>query len=135
MSLVVDASVIVKVAFPEPHDDATRRIIARESLVAPDLIWAELGSAVWKRARRGFITQVEARRAIADLREISIESVPVEPMIESAVAAALLHGRSVYDSIYFVLAERLGLQLVTADQRFYEALAPFEARVRWIADF
>jgi predicted nucleic acid-binding protein len=51
--LVVDASVAVKWVLKEPDSDAARRIAEQAELLAPDLLWAELGSLLWRRQRQG----------------------------------------------------------------------------------
>ncbi|MEK6604283.1 MAG: type II toxin-antitoxin system VapC family toxin, partial [Nitrospirota bacterium] len=52
--LVVDASVAVKWLVPEIHADAARRILSpNNELLAPDLIWAEVGNVIWKKWRCG----------------------------------------------------------------------------------
>jgi predicted nucleic acid-binding protein len=53
---VVDASVAVKWYLPEPESDAAGRLLDPEhDLIAPDLLFAEVGNALWKRWRRGEI--------------------------------------------------------------------------------
>ena len=44
------------------------------------------------------------------------------PYIESAFDVAVATGRTVYDSVYLVLAESIGCRMVTADERFSNAL-------------
>ena len=51
---VIDASVAVKWFLPEIHTDAAEKWMARDAaFLAPDLIYAEFGNVLWKRARSG----------------------------------------------------------------------------------
>jgi predicted nucleic acid-binding protein len=52
--IVVDASVAVKWFIHEPDRPAARRLLVPQSrLIAPDLIVAEVASAMWKRVVAG----------------------------------------------------------------------------------
>lgn len=48
---------------------------------------------------------------------------PDETLSADAVRLAVALDRPVYDLMYLVLAQRLGTRVVTADQRFVNALA------------
>jgi predicted nucleic acid-binding protein len=61
MTLVIDASVAVRWYFEQPGSDIARDIAGRdEELIAPDLIFAEAGSAIWQYVRAGFLSAGEA---------------------------------------------------------------------------
>ena len=55
MSLyVVDASVVIKWFVPEIHGDAARRLLsAPHEYFSPDLLFPEVGNAIWKRFGAG----------------------------------------------------------------------------------
>ena len=63
-SLVVDASVVAKWVLPEVHSDAARDLLSVAEVLAPDLLWAELGNVLW-RARRDHEALACYRRAMA----------------------------------------------------------------------
>ena len=73
--IVVDASVAVKWFLPEdfrrcayvPHPDY--------ELLAPDLLWAELGNVLWKKHRRGELDQRTATRLLGDFSRLPIDSI------------------------------------------------------------
>ena len=46
-----------------------------------------------------------------------------ETICANAIRLAIAHDRPVYDLMYVALAQRLGVRVVTADQRFVNALA------------
>ena len=115
---VVDASVVLKWFFPEPDSAAARRLLdAGHQYVAPDLLFAEVGNAVWKRVRRRELSRHEGQRLIADLAKVAVEALAARGLISDACAIAMASGQTVYDSLYLALAVRLDTQLVTADRR------------------
>lgn len=120
---VVDASVVLKWFFPEPDSAAARRLLeTAHQYVAPDLLFPEVGSAVWKRVRRGELSSDEGQRLIGDIADVAVETIATRGLISDACAIAMASGQTVYDSTYLALAVRLDTQLVTADQRLQNAV-------------
>ena len=125
---VVDASVVLKWYFPETLSDAARRLLDRtHQYVAPDLLFPEVGNAVWKRVRRGELTRDEGQRLISNLADVAVETISTRGLIGDAFAIATASGQTVYDSTYLALAVRLDTQLVTADQRLLNAASRYPA--------
>lgn len=138
-SVVIDASVAVKWFVPEELSTEARRLLAPEyQLLAPDLLWAELGSVLWKRQRRRELDAEMARRLLRDFSRIPIEFHSCERWTEPALVLAMRHGVTVYDGLYLALAVGTRCRLVTADRRlrdvevFREAL--FRPLVSWVGD-
>lgn len=134
--LVVDASVVAKCFFPEEHSAESRRLLSpRRTLLAPDLIWSEAGNIAWKRVRRGEIDADEADQFIADLIRLPLEISPTQGLLAPALALAVATDRTVYDCMYLALAIDRKCRLVTADERFVNALAPtpFAKHIRHVA--
>jgi predicted nucleic acid-binding protein len=51
---VVDESVVARWFVPERlSDDAVRLLADKDELASPDLMWAEIGNVLWKKARAG----------------------------------------------------------------------------------
>ena len=136
MSLfVVDASVVAKWFVPERHsDDAARLLDDQHELASPDLMWAEIGNVLWKKSRAGQVTGQEAAHIIRALDEFPVTVFPSRLVLEGALEIALGTGHSVYDSVYLALAIALDCRLVTADERFANALAdgPLGKHVLWV---
>lgn len=133
--VVVDASVAVKWFLPEIHSDAALRYLDEDcERVAPDLLYAEFGNVIWKRARRAQLSENEAREVLRGLRLVPIEVHPAQAFVETAYEVARVLDRTVYDALYLVLAKAHRCTLVTADRRFYEAAASSSLadNVRWI---
>jgi len=123
MSLVVDASVAVKWVLPEA--DSERAVAVRtmdDDLIAPSLVCAEIGSAIWRAALRLDVSAGEAREnlniAMAHYRRI----IPLEELADLAIALAIRLRHPVYDCFYVALAERKRCALITADARLVAAV-------------
>jgi predicted nucleic acid-binding protein len=136
--LVIDASVVIKWFVPEVHSDAARHLLARShDFVAPDLLFAEAANTIWKKTQRRELTSQAARRLVADLGRIAVDTVPSPTLIEDAHALAIGTRCTVYDALYVALAARLNTSLVTADQRLVAALCAFPlvaAHVQFVAE-
>lgn len=134
-AVVVDASVVAKWFFPEEHAVAARRLLSpRRTLLAPELIWSEVGNIAWKRVRRCELNADEAEQLVADLIRMPLVAVPTQNLLEPAFELAMATDRTVYDCLYLALAIERHCRLVTADQRFVNALAgtPFGKHVRHV---
>lgn len=134
-ALVVDASVVAKWFIPEEYSAVSRRLISpRRTLLAPELIWSEVGNIAWKRVRRGEMSGEEAAQLVADLVRMPFDVVPMQGLLEPALALAITTGRTVYDCMYLALAIDRKCRLISADERFINALAstPFAKFVRHI---
>lgn len=123
---VLDASIVLKWFVPEIHSDMARRLIdAPDQYLAPDLLFAEVGNAIWKKVRRGELSADEGRRLARDVTSVAVDTVPSRQLVDDAFTMAIQTGQTVYDSLYLVLAVRLDTQLITADDRLVTALSPY----------
>lgn len=136
---VIDASLVVKCFVPEVHSDAAHRWLeAAHDYIAPDLLFAEAGNAIWKKVRREELTQDEGRRLAMDLSRVAVEAVSMRGLLPDAHALALSTGITVYDAAYLTLAVRLETQMITGDVRFARTLADhplLSPYVRSVEDF
>ncbi len=135
--LVVDASIVAKWLIPELHSAPARRVFAEgHKLLAPDLLWAELGNVLWKKSRAGELTAEEARDILRDLRRFPISTIPSFGLIGPALDIATRFGRSVYDCLYLALAMSRRCQVVTSDRRLYASLkrGPLAPCLLWVED-
>ena len=124
MSLVVDASVVIKWFIDEPLHESARYILKTESsLHAPDLLLAEVGNIVWKKVTRGEIGEEQAQKIALSLRDLPIVLLPSSELIERALQIALSIKQPVYDCLYVACAESLGGALITSDERLKRKLA------------
>ena len=135
--VVVDASVAVKWCLPDEHLPEAEALLGPGYVrLCPDLLFAEVGNALWKRVRAGRGTGEDAQQALAGLRLVPWRITPAWLLAEAALELALQTGRTVYDCLYLALAVREDTVLVTADEKLRNALAdgPLANRVLWIED-
>lgn len=124
MPLVIDASVAVKWLVTEEESEAADRLLdSGEDLHAPRLMASEIINALWCKTRRGEIDTVKAGALMAAVSKMLVCWNADETISAGAGRLALALDRPVYDCMYLALAYRRGIQLVTADMRFANALA------------
>lgn len=133
--LVADASVVVKWFLPE--EDSEKALHVRDGFVredywltAPDLLLSELGNVLWK--RRDILDENAGLDIIAELLALGIRFEPAEKTIGRAYELARQHNRTVYDAMYLALAESHDCEMLTADERLYNAVADHLPYVRWL---
>ncbi len=134
---VVDANVAIKWYLPEVHDEVARRLLENaHTLIVPDLLFSECGNILWKRVRSGQVTREEAQAVLQSLGSLDIEVSPSLSLALPALEIACLTNRSVYDSLYLALAIHEGTVMVTADEKFYNALlsTPMAPYLLWVED-
>jgi predicted nucleic acid-binding protein len=116
--LVVDASVALKWFVDEPEAVQARRLLSGTySLRVPDLIYGEIGNALWKRVRRKEITIDQGEQVLNALASIPWSVHPASSLADAAFGIAVRTGCTVYDGLYVALAAGSGAPLVTADEK------------------
>src|SRR5260370_7674630 len=73
-------------------------------LLVPDFFWVELTNVLWKAVRRGRCTKETALAALAALLDYPIPTIPSLNLLNSPLQKGLLYKRTVYHSIYLLLA-------------------------------
>jgi predicted nucleic acid-binding protein len=134
--LVVDANVVIKWHVTEVHTDAALRLLRDDApaMHVPDLVFPEVGNILWKKVRRGDLTEEQARGIGRLVAVAPLEAHRSAPLLEAALDIAMLTGRTVYDSLYVALAVQMDCRLVTADEKLYNALkdGPLRPRMLWV---
>lgn len=122
MTLVVDASVATKWVLPEDGSDrATALRQPGEQFIAPDLIAAEIGNAVWKRVMWENFHVADGLSALDVALAHFTQLTTMEILAVRAVEIAVELKHPIYDCFYLALAERERCALVTADKRLLTA--------------
>lgn len=134
-SLVLDASVVIKLFFQEDHSDAAERCVRQgRGLMAPDLIWAETANVIWKRCRRGELSKDDAAGIVAELLKMPLQIHASADLIPDALDLAVQYDRTVNDFLYLALAVKTRSILVSADKHLVHGLdgTPLAKHVIWI---
>ncbi|CAN5243540.1 type II toxin-antitoxin system VapC family toxin [soil metagenome] len=134
-SFVIDTSVAVKWFVPEEYSNQAILLLEAEyDLLAPDLIFAEVGNTLWKKVQREEITSTIAQEILQTLLSFPLHIYETRHLLESAFNIAHTTQRTVYDSIYLALANTFECELVTADKKFFNALkdGSFSNNILWI---
>jgi predicted nucleic acid-binding protein len=128
---VVDASVIFEfLAVGERGGAAAERLLGEpKALWAPELLDAEVGSALRRAVRRKSVEADRAAEALGELRKLPIHRVSHDRL---AQFAWLLRDKvSFYDGLYVALAQLLDKPLLTFDARL--ARAGIDAEIEVLA--
>ena len=118
MPLVVDASIAFKWFVPEADAESALALLDQDvELLTPDLIFAEIGNAMWARLRT-----IEAGAAAADAAQLALRRIfnrifPASDLVRRATQLAFELRHPVYDCVYLALCEQENALLVTADER------------------
>jgi len=137
----VDASLVLKLILVETDSAIAHQlwnawIDAGVDVVAPPLFAFEGTSVLCSKVYRGLIPPQEADLMFAALHLLGVRLVYPEGLHQRAWELARRFNRSqAYDSHYLALAELLGLELWTADDRLYNAVKDALPWVKRFADF
>jgi predicted nucleic acid-binding protein len=136
---IIDASVALKWCLPAQEEAFTAQAekfletyrSTEVMFFVPDLFWPEIGNALWKAVWKGRIVPEQAQKSYAKITDLNFSTVPSLDFVPDALQLAMMNGRSVYDSIYVVLAQKFKAELITADERLANALAA-RFPVKWL---
>ena len=135
MSFVIDASVALKWVLDEPGADAAAALRG-ETLIAPELWLVEAANALWRRARRGEMSEAQAKERLTWLCGAPVSAAPIGRDLLAAAGLASALDHPVYDCLYLALAIREDTHVITADHRFHAVVeaSPMAGRVRLLGN-
>lgn len=136
--MVVDASVAVRWVVSQPGSEMAEQVVrSRERLVAPELILAEAGNALWKYVRAGLVRPDIAEQAISRVAGPFDALVSLPPLAEQAMRIAMELDHAIYDCFYLALADVHDTAVLTADKRLLNKTrrTRFARRVAALADY
>jgi predicted nucleic acid-binding protein len=132
--IVVDTNVIAYLWLPGPNASVAEHMLRRDPEWCAPLLWrSEFRSVLTGLVRRKDLSIDSAVRTAAGAehqlrgREYAVPS-------ERVLRAAATSGCSPYDCEYVVLAEELGILLVTADKQVLEAFPDFSRSLKAAAE-
>jgi len=103
--------------------------------VCPHVARHEVANTMAVAYRGGRISKERATAALSDFLAtgLSIDG-DADWLISAATAIAMELPIFINDAVYIALADRLGLQCVTADRKLYDAVTDRFPFVRWLGD-
>jgi predicted nucleic acid-binding protein len=135
-AIIVDASVALKWVLDE-DDSLLARALATRDLAAPDLLWSECASGLWRWVRSGALSGRVAHQRFVVLRRAPVALTPAAELLDRALMLAIELAHPIYDCVYLALALQRGAQVVSADRRFVNVVrrhAGLSAAVVLLAD-
>lgn len=126
--IVVDSSLVVKWYVPQPYSSKAREILNAYQdgnllLLAPDLIYAEVGNIIWKLQRFQGLSETDAQAILNAFQLVTFVLTPAASLLNDAYCLAVSHQRTVYDALYVALSLRQQCQFVTADEKLVNAVS------------
>jgi predicted nucleic acid-binding protein len=122
--IVIDASVLANVIGDDGNDGhrARQEFGLADAVAAPDLVDVETVAVLRKRWLSGTISDQRFADAVGDLEDLEFDRYPTLQFM--ARAYELRANVTAYDCAYVGLAEELGCELLTADERLAKAPGP-----------
>jgi len=81
------------------------------------------------------LAKADAEQIITSFREVDIEFTPAAELLSEALRIAMIHERTVYDSLYIALSERENCDYITADKRLVNEMSKSFPKTVWIANW
>ncbi len=120
-NLIVDASIAVKWVIEQKNSEQAEALLSSgESLVAPSLVLAETGNALWKYVIHKQIDRRQANHFQNIITQGLNQLVPMQQLHLDALQLAAELKHPVYDCFYLALAKQQRAPFITADERLFQ---------------
>ncbi len=139
--IVIDASIALKWQFNDEleTEQAVKLFLDYEDnkieFVVPRLFYYEIANAIHIAVLRKRITEDDGKTIISDLLEIETKEMDSLGLVKNAYRNARRYNISVYDSVYFTIANDNGFLFFTGDKKLYNTFKGRKEIVRWIGDY
>ena len=121
--IVLDTSALIRLYVPDGEipsglEEGLKAAWRAEStILIPELALAEAVQVLWKKESAGYLTEKETDEIVTSILELPIEVVGHYDIIADALKISRKHNLTVYDSLFIVLAQKKGANLITADRK------------------
>jgi predicted nucleic acid-binding protein len=125
---VVDASVGIKLFVEEDFSEQAHALFSYltadppAEFYIPDLFCIECANILLKYTRRFGRSLEDAQADIADLKLLSLKPTSTADLMEDALLLATEKKLTAYDACYAILAQKLDIPLITADEPLSKAI-------------
>jgi predicted nucleic acid-binding protein len=126
MKYTIDASVLVKTIVDEEYSENALKLISdqRAILYAPNILFSEVGSVLYKMTRRGIVEKSYAIKAYENLLKLPIGIQGEDwSLFLGVLDMSLMLGLHFYDCLYIQTARKTGSMLLSADQKLLDIAA------------
>ncbi|MBC7264069.1 MAG: type II toxin-antitoxin system VapC family toxin [Chloroflexi bacterium] len=134
----VDASIVVALVTAETQSERALTLWAEWMqggirVIAPTLLQCEATSALRRKVMRGTMSLPDARRALEVALSLAIELLdPPGLSLRALDLAVRLNRPAAYDAYYLALAEMMGAEFWTADEKLYNAVRDEFPHIHWV---
>lgn len=118
MTIVLDASVALKLVAREPGTERAQALVLSEERIAPDWLLTEVASGLANKVRYEGADSDRAKIALAAVPRFIDRFFPSQPLLGDAIDMAVQLEHALYDCLYLVLAIAEKSRVVTADRSF-----------------
>lgn len=137
---VLDASVTVALVYPDQYTEPAQALIAdiaraHQRMYGPPLLPIEMVNLIRKRMRADRMTLDQASVLLDEFFAYRVEIVQPPLLHHHALALTERYSLSGYDAHYVALAETLGRDFWTGDQRLMRAIGGRLPFVRFVGDY
>lgn len=120
LTVVTDASVAAKWFLKEEDWEAAEALLKSAiSLIAPELVLAEVLNAYWKHVQKGDKPAISIEDVVDLLGQSFDRLIPIAELASTAAEIAIDLRHPIYDCFYLALATAEKCEMVTADDRLY----------------
>lgn len=125
---VVDASVGIKLFVEEEFSERANALFSHlasephADLYVPDLFYIECTNILLKYTRRFGRSLKDSQADVADLKLLALKVTSTADLMEDALLLASSTNLTAYDACYAVLAQKLEIPLITADEPLAQAI-------------
>ena len=139
MNLVIDASVLIKFYVPEILSDKAEELLNRVAqgdvmLLAPDLIYPEVGNILWKKQQMKELTRPEVEEITDAIVSLPLNIEASKLLLPLAIDIGIAYRITVYDAIYISMARVYEIKMMTADRKLADAMTKTDLKeyVAWL---
>ena len=128
LRFVVDASVGIKLFVEEEFSERANALFSyltaepSAELYVPDLFYIECANILLKYTRRFGRSLADSQEDVADLKLLALKVTSTADLMEDALLLASAKNLTAYDACYAVLAQKLEVPLITADEPLVQAM-------------
>jgi predicted nucleic acid-binding protein len=137
--VVIDASVALKWLFQEQGRPKALQLLNSYQLDdlelrAPELLISEVGNIITLRVWKGMLDKPDTPVVFELFLNMAPKLYPGSLFATDTLGIAVRYRRTFYDSLYLACAVRWNCELITADEKFFNAMSSDYPHVRLLAD-